>query len=107
MCVNGKGSRWLRCDSNEYSLNPLTFSVMVSVDGRKVSVEEIVEKLIEGGYPVSGEPQMLERYRSAAGTQPPHVLRQYPAHPPAIISVIWSLSPSLTRFASSSGYELS
>jgi len=44
----------------KYSLNPLSFSVEVSFDAKKVSVEEIVKKLTEGGYPVSGEPQMLE-----------------------------------------------
>jgi len=44
----------------KYSLNPLSFSVEVSFDAKKVSVEEIVEKLTEGGYPVSREPQMLE-----------------------------------------------
>jgi len=44
----------------KYSLNPLSFSVEVSLDARKVSVEEIVKRLTEGGYPVSGKPQMLE-----------------------------------------------
>jgi copper chaperone CopZ len=44
----------------KYSLNPLSFSVEVSFDAKKASVEEIVKKLAEGGYPISGEPQILE-----------------------------------------------
>jgi len=44
----------------KYSLNPLSFSVEVSFDAKKVGIEGIVEKLTEGGYPVSGEPQMIE-----------------------------------------------
>ena len=44
----------------KYNLNPSSFSVEVRFDAKKVSVEEIVDKLTEGGYPVSGEPQMLE-----------------------------------------------
>jgi hypothetical protein len=59
----------------KYSLNPLSFSVEVSFDAKKASVEEIVKKLAEGGYPISGEPQILEWCCSASGKKHSHVLQ--------------------------------
>jgi hypothetical protein len=44
----------------KYSLNPLSFSITATFNTTKLSVEDIVEKLKQGGYPVSGEPQILE-----------------------------------------------
>jgi len=41
----------------KYDLNPPSFTVTATFDDTKVSLEEIVERLSSGGYPVSGKPQ--------------------------------------------------
>ncbi|NVM26304.1 MAG: cation transporter [Desulfobacterales bacterium] len=38
----------------KYDLNAATSTATVTFDGEKTSVEKIIERLSEGGYPVSG-----------------------------------------------------
>jgi copper chaperone CopZ len=44
----------------KYDLNPTSFTVTVTFDNKKTSVHEMIEKLTEGGYPVSGEPHWVD-----------------------------------------------
>jgi len=43
-----------------YGLFPGSFKVSVTFDTRKTSVDQIIENLSKGGYPVSGEPQWVD-----------------------------------------------
>jgi len=44
----------------KYNLNARSFTVTVTFDNKKTSVDKIIEKLTKGGYPVSGEPQWVK-----------------------------------------------
>ena len=44
----------------KYDLNTLFFTVTVTFDDKKTSVDKIIERLSKGGYPVSGEPHWVE-----------------------------------------------
>lgn len=43
-----------------YGLFPGSFKVSVTFDTRKTSVDQIIENLSKGGYPVSGEPRWVD-----------------------------------------------
>ena len=43
-----------------YELHAASFTVTVTFDNKKTSVEKIIEKLSKGGYPVSGKPQWVK-----------------------------------------------
>ena len=42
----------------KYNLNAKSFTVTVTFDNKKTSVDKIIEKLTKGGYPVSGKPRL-------------------------------------------------
>ena len=43
-----------------YELHAASFTVTVTFDDTKVSVDEIVERLSKGVYPVSGKPKWVQ-----------------------------------------------
>jgi len=45
---------------SRYHLDTRSFTVTVTFDHERTSVYKIIEKLTEGGYPVSGEPQWVD-----------------------------------------------
>jgi len=44
----------------KYKLHAKSFTVTITFDDKKISVERIIERLSKGGYPVSGEPQWVK-----------------------------------------------
>ncbi|MBW1672378.1 MAG: hypothetical protein JRF06_00765 [Deltaproteobacteria bacterium] len=43
-----------------YELHAISFTVIITFDDTKTSVEKIIEKLSRGGYPVSGDPRWVK-----------------------------------------------
>jgi len=43
-----------------YNLHAISFTVTITFDDTKTSVEKIIERLSKGGYPISGEPQWVD-----------------------------------------------
>jgi len=43
-----------------FGLYPESFTVAVTFNPEKTTVQEIIEVLSEGGYPVSGEPKWVK-----------------------------------------------
>ena len=44
----------------EYNLHAKSFTVTVTFDNKKTSVDKIIERLSKGGYPVSGNPRWVK-----------------------------------------------
>jgi len=43
-----------------YNIHTKSFTIIITFDDIKTSVEKIIEKLSKGGYPISGEPQWVK-----------------------------------------------
>jgi len=44
----------------KYKLHTKSFTVTITFDDTKTSVDRITERLSRGGYPVSGDPQWVK-----------------------------------------------
>ena len=50
----------------KYNLHTRSFTVTITFDDAKTSVDKIIEQLSRGGYPISGEPQWVKWFLSTA-----------------------------------------
>jgi len=44
----------------KYKLHTKSFKVTITFDDKKTSIDNIIERLSKGGYPVSGDPQWVK-----------------------------------------------